>query len=73
MVSLSFSKEQPIGFADGLDEGYEKSKGWQEDFFFFLARTAGWKVMPLTKIKSIGGRIGFWVNIRSFTFSILCF
>lgn len=41
MVSLSFSKEQPIGFADGLGEGYEKSKGWQEDFFFFLARTAG--------------------------------
>lgn len=39
----------------------------------FLARTAGWKVMPLTKIESIGGRIDFWIDIRSFTFSILCF
>lgn len=40
MVSLSFSKEQPIGFADGLDEGYEKSKGWQEDFFFFFGQNS---------------------------------
>lgn len=62
MVSLYISKEQPKGFADGLDEEYEKRM--TERFFGQNDWVESDAIYPSGE---------HWVEMRSITLGRLCF